>query len=218
MIQKNKPTENRSFHNSNCGASCPEETTAPKGGKLSSLRPVNGQRLCEYTNVPFGWFHIGYNGCVVLAIYNALLLTGYQKDLQEIRRCLHRIWKPRIFGVRQWEISRSLKTLEIPYASFSSVSELRSAMKPGDVAIVLSWNRTIPFCHFTMGEAPLSVLRFPDPFGGAHGMALEYTQKGTWKVYNRYSNRDKTYEYQTFEEFLPYNALFVKGFLIPPSP
>ena len=176
--------------------------------------PVNGQRLCEYANVPFGWFRMGYNGCVVLAIYNALLLTGYQKEFWEVHRCLHRTWKPRIFGVRQWEISRSLRKLKIPYTSFSSASELRSAMKPGDVAIILNWNRTVTFCHFTMGEEPLSVLRFPDPFGGAHGMALEYTHRGTWMVYNRYSNRSNPYEYRTFEEFLPYDALFVRGFLV----
>lgn len=176
--------------------------------------PVNGQKLCEYAHVPFGWFRMSYNGCLVLAIYNALLLTGYNINLEQIHKCLHRFWKPRLFGVREWEISRCLKKLQIPFRQYISPREFTSAMKPGDVAVVLSWNRTVPYCHFTMGREPLSVLRFPDPFGGAHGVAVEYTEKGTWVVYNRYSNRDRPYVYPDFERFLPFEALFVKGFLI----
>lgn len=90
-------------------------------------------------------------------------------------------------------------------------------MKPGDVAIVLSWNRSVPYCHFTMGQEPLSVLRFPDPFGGAHGVAVEYTKDGKWTVYNRYSNRKRPYVYPDFESFLPFAPLFVRGFLITPA-
>lgn len=180
--------------------------------------PVNGQRLCKYANVPFGWFKMGYNGCILLGIYNALLLSGYDPDLMEIRKHLHRSWKPRFFGVREWEIPRCLKKLSIPYEEFTSPRALTEAMEPGAVAIVLSWNRSIPYCHFTMGEEPLSVLRFPDPFGGAHGVAVERKDNGSWMVYNRYSNRDRAYAYPDFESFLPFDALFVKGFLISPAP
>lgn len=195
------------------------DDAALKGEKLPlSHAPVNGQALCEYANIPFGWFHIGYNGCLVLAIYNALLLSGYEIDLAAVHKVLHRFWKPRFFGVRQWEISRCLKKLEIPFREFDSPAEFVASMEPGDVAIVLSWNRTVPFCHFTMGEEPLSVLRFQDPFGGAHGVAVEYSKTEKWIVYNRYSNRDKPYEYPDFRSFLPFDAQFVKGFLLSPAP
>lgn len=189
------------------GALIPQNTSP-------SLRPINGQKLCEYAQLPFGWCRFGYNGCVVLSIYNALLLSGYELPLPVIHRMLHRIWKPRFFGVRVWEIRRCLQKLGIPFREFTSSSELTSAMEPGSAAIVMSWNRTVPYCHFTVDQEPLSVLRFPSPFGGAHGVAIEYTAPGQWRVFNRYSNIAHTYTFSSFREFLPFEAAFMKGFLI----
>ncbi len=184
----------------------------------ASLQPVNGQKVCAYAKIPFGWCSIGYNGCVLLAIYNALLLAGYEPDLMDIRKHLHRFWKPRFFGVRAWEVARCLKKLNVPFQRVSSGEEVVSNMRPGKIAILLDWNRTVPFCHFTMGEEPLSVLRFPDPFGGAHGVAAALTDRGLWCVYNRYSNRETVYEYPDFESFCPFPSLFIKGFIIEPLP
>ncbi len=179
-----------------------------------SLRPVNGQKLCEYANVPFGWFRVSYNGCVALSIYNALLLSGYEIPFCRIHRLLHRFWKPRIFGVRVWELRRCLRKLDIPFREFWSGELLSSSMEPGDTAIVMSWNETVPYCHFTLGKEPLSVLRYVNPFGGAHGVAVTYTAPGNWTVYNRYSNRDHAYCYSSFRDFLPFEGAFMKGFLI----
>ena len=176
--------------------------------------PVNGQKLCEYANVPFGWWNMGYNGCVVLALYNALILSGYDADVYRIRDFLHRRWKPRIFGVRAWEAGRYLRKGKISYKTVRSTSELLSAMRPGSVAVVLFWNRTVPFCDFSMGGELLSVRRFPDPFGGAHGMAVALREDGTWQVFNRYSNRTTAYEYKKFEDFCPFPSLFMKGFIL----
>lgn len=186
--------------------------------RAGPLLPVNGQKLCQYAEIPFGWCKMGHNGCVILAIYNALLLSGYRADVMEIRKQLHRFWKPRFFGVRVWEISRYLKKRKIPFRALSSPREFVSAVKPGAVAILMSWNRTVPFCHFTMGKAPLSVVRFPDVFGGAHGVCVEHNRRGSWVVYNRYSNRRTPYDYPDFESFRPFGALFMKGFLIEPFP
>lgn len=178
--------------------------------------PINGQKLCAYAKIPFGWCSFGHNGCCVLAIYNALLLSGYHIPFHTIHKLLHRPWKPRFFGVRTWEIRRCLKKLRIPFQEFSSGTGLTSQMHPGDIAVVMSWNRTVPFLHFTMGSEPLSVLRYPDPFGGAHGVAIEYTCQGKWTVFNRYSNRDRVYHFGSFREFLPFESAFMKGFLITP--
>ena len=180
------------------------------------LMPVNGQKICEYAKVPFGWFSIGYNGCVLLAIYNALLLSGYQEDVMTVRRHIHRFWRPRIFGVRVTEIPRCLKKLKIPFRSASSPEEFVAAMKPGSAAILMRWNDTVPYCHFTMGEEPLSVTRFPNLFGGAHGVAVTCEENGVWKVYNRYSNRSTVYHYSDFQEFCPYHTLFMKAFILEP--
>ena len=177
---------------------------------------ANGQKLCEYRDVPFGWFRVAYNGCVALSVYNALVLLGYGIPFRRIHRLFHRFWKPRFLGVRTWELRRALKKLDIPFREFWSGELLSAAMEPGDVAIVMSWNETVPYCHFTLGEEPLSVLRFHTPFGGAHGVAVAYTAPGKWTVYNRYSNRDRAYVYGSFREFLPYEAAFMKGFLLRP--
>lgn len=181
------------------------------------MQPVNGQKLCPYAKVPFGWRTMGHNGCVILAIYNALLMTGRRAEVLKIRNFLHRIWKPRFFGVRAREAMRFLRRNRIPFRKASTVGELTSAMKPGSVAILFCWNRTVPFCHFTVGEELLSVLRFVDPFGGAHGMAATVTEKGKWRVFNRYSNRGVVYEYGDFREFCPFEALFMKALILEPA-
>ena len=180
------------------------------------LRPVNGQRICAYAKVPFGWFTMSFNGCVILAIYNALLLAGWDADVMAIRSYLHGFWRARLFGVRTTEVTRYLRKRKIPYRKVSTADELTAAMKPGDIALVMCWNRTVPYCHFTMGSEPVSLDRFPDPFGGAHGMAVTLTDQGKWKVYNRYSNRDRVYEYGSFKEFCPFEPLFKMGLIIPP--
>ena len=182
--------------------------------ELPALQPANGQRLCEYANVPFGWFRVAYNGCVALSVYNALLLTGYRVPFYRIHGILHRPWIPRLLGVRVWELRRCLRKLGIPFREFRSGDLLASAMEPGDTAIVMSWNQTVPYCHFTLGEEPVSILRFHSPFGGAHGVAVTYTAPGRWTVYNRYSNRNHVYTYGSFREFLPFEAAFIRGFLI----
>ncbi len=176
--------------------------------------PINGQALCEYANVPFGWFRIAYNGCAALSIYNALLLSGYHIPFSRIHGMLHKWWIPRIFGVRVWEIRRCLKKLEIPFREFSAGDQLSSAMEPGTTAVVMKWNRSVPYCYFTVGEEPLSVLRFSDPFGGAHCMAVSYTVPGKWTVYNRYSNQARPYFYDSFRDFLLFETTFMRGFLI----
>ena len=182
--------------------------------EIPALRLANGQQLCEYAQVPFGRFRVAYNGCVALSVYNALLLKGYNIPFYRIHRILHKPWVPRIFGVRVWELRRCLRKLGIPFREFWSGDFLADAMEPGDTAIVMSWNDSVPYCHFTLGEEPLSVLRYPSPFGGAHGVAVTYTAPGKWTGYNRYSNRDHVYTYGSFREFLPFEAAFMKGFLI----
>ncbi len=182
------------------------------------LRPVNGQGVCPYAKVPFGWLTMSFNGCVILAIYNALLLSGWDADVMSIRNHLHRFWRARLLGVRHTEILSYLKKRKIPYKKVTTSDEFRAAMNPGDIAILMCWNRTVPYCYFTMGAEPLSVLRFADPFGGAHGMAVTLTEQGTWKVYNRYSNRDRVYEYKDFKEFCPFEPLFKVAMIIAPAP
>ena len=178
------------------------------------LQTVNGQKICEYAKVPFGWFSVGYNGCVLLGIYNALLLAGYGTELGRIRKCLHRFWRPRIFGVRSGEIARCLKRLGIPFRKTDDPDAFASAVGTGTVGIAMCWNRSVPFCHFTIGEAPLSVVRYPNPLGGAHGVAVTRDADGLWRVFNRFSNRSTVYTYRDFEEFCPYKTLFMVGYLI----
>ncbi|MBR6825948.1 MAG: hypothetical protein IKM59_05300 [Oscillospiraceae bacterium] len=194
----------------------PQQSTAPQKTPQQSTasKPINGQKLCEYANISFGWCRFGHNGCVVLSIYNALLRSGYDCSVKKVHSMLHRPWRPRFLGVRVGEIRRCLRKLQIPFREFSSGRTLAASMVPGDVAILMRWNRTVPYIDFTMGKEPLSVLRFPDPFDGAHGVAVEYSAPGKWLVYNRYSNRDRVYEYTTLEEFLSFETAFMAGFLI----
>ncbi|MBR4308529.1 MAG: hypothetical protein IKT58_02935 [Oscillospiraceae bacterium] len=187
---------------------------APEIGRKEHLKPINGQSVCSYAKKPFGWKTMSYNGCVILAIYNAILRGGREITVEKVHALLHRPWKGRLLGVRTYEIPRCLKALNIPFRRLCSVGEMESLMEPGDIAIIMQWNGFLPYCHFTMGEEHLSVTEIPNPFEGAHAMAVERLKTGGWRVYNRYSNRGHPYDYTHLEDFMESRACFMAGFLL----
>ena len=186
-------------------------------GRMGEAQPINGQCVCEYAHKPFGWLTMSDNGCVVLAIYNALLRSGWQVPLEEIHRLLDHPWQGRLLGVRAEEARACLRKLRIPFFETFSPWELEEHMAVGDVAIVMRWNRVVPYCDFTFGAEPVSVVDHPDPFGGAHGVALERMGKNLWRVYNRYSSRARAYDYLSLWDYMGSPSSFIDAFLIEKS-
>lgn len=181
------------------------------------LCPVNGQAVCEYAGKRFGWLTMGHNGCVVLSVYNALLRMGRPVPLEQIHGIFHRPWKGRLLGVRLRELRSALELLDVPYRELLSASQMEEEMKPGDIAVMIRWNRTVPYCDFTLGQRLPSVRDFADPFGGGHGMAVERMEGGIWRVYNRYSNRGYHYDYKQLSDFMVSDVSFMGGFLLLPK-
>ena len=178
-------------------------------------QPINGQGVCEYANKPFGWVTMGDTGCVILAIYNALLRSGWEASVEQIHGLLDRPWKGRLCGVRTAELRACLRKLKIPYEEVYSPHRLEQGMNVGAVAIVMRWNRVLPYCHFTCGTEPQSVVDFPDYYGGGHAVALERMGSNLWRVYNRYTGRKHVYDYPDFWAYMGSGAAFISAFLIP---
>ena len=168
------------------------------------FEPINGQKLCEFANVRFGWRHIAANGCGVLAIYNALGLTGQAPSFDEIRRYFHAWYQPRFFGVHPWRIKRYLKKRNIMFEAAKTLELLEALLKNGGTAIVVYWNRT-----FQCGG-----MTFPNLFRGAHCVTVRFDEKYT--IYNRFSNRERTYEFDTLQECLA-NRYFMEGIFVKPK-
>lgn len=166
-----------------------------------AFEPINGQKLCKYSRVRFGWRRIADNGCGLLAIYNALGLTGHVPSFDEIHRYLHAWYRPRFFGTHPWRIKQYLSKRGLAFRSAKTIQELDGLLKTGGVAIVVYWNRTIEF----MG------VQLPNLFRGAHCVTVEYAERYT--VYNRFSNRACTYEFETLEECLA-KRYFMEGIFL----
>jgi len=143
--------------------------------------PINGLSACAYGSLRLGWCRLKTNGCAVAAIYNALGFLGHRISLGEILRSFHAWYRPRFFGIWPWRIRSFLRQRGVSFCR--STADWRH----GDVAIVTYWNRC--FCN-----------RFINPFGGAHTVCVRYD--GQFWIYNRFSNRQKVYCCNTFEELL----------------
>ena len=178
------------------------------------LQPINGQKVCHYAKKPFGWLTMGENGCVILAIYNALLRSGWEASVEEIHGILNHPLQGRLCGVRTGELRACLRKLKIPFEEVYSPRELERRMGIGSVAVVMRWNRVVPYCDFTVGTEPLSVVDYPDPFGGGHGVALERIGPRLWRVYNRYSSRGRACDYGDFWDYMGSRSAFMSAFLI----
>lgn len=161
--------------------------------------PINGQKLCEYANLRLGWRKFAANGCGILAIYNALGLTGRRKKVEEIHRYFHAWYRPRFFGIHPWKLRRYFRKNKIECKTASSVEELDRYLKDGNVAVLTYWNRVSRVCGL------------PNLLRGAHSVCVRFDGKFT--VYNRFSNRDHAYDFETLEDCLN-GHVYMMGFVL----
>lgn len=171
---------------------------------MSDFEPINGQKLCEYANRRFGWRRFASNGCGVLAIYNALGLIGRAIPLEQIYRHFQAWYRPRFFGIRPIRIAQYLKKQNISFQTAQTPEQLDEFLKSGGVAVVSYWNRT-----FTLMGTEL-----PNVFRGAHFVTIGFDERYT--IYNRFSNRNRTYAFDTLDECLA-NHYYMKGFFLTKS-
>lgn len=169
--------------------------------RKTDFRPINGQSLCEYARLRFGWLRLRTNGCSVLAVYNALGLLGRKVSFQEIFGFFHSRFRPRFFGVMPHELGRFFRKYVPSVKGVRSAQELEKLLKGGGAAVVTVWNRAFRI----FGK------RIPNVFGGAHTMAVHYN--GSYVVCNRYSNKTLFYAYDSPEAIWSEGCL-IKGFYL----
>ncbi len=158
--------------------------------------PINGQKLCEYARMRFGWLRIAQNGCGAIAIYNAMGLTGRVLAFSDVTARLDRWYKPRLFGVWPREIARCFTSIGVACTRADSLEELRDLLAAGGVAVLTKWNARWPRLH-----------------KGAHTVAVSFDGKQTYTVYNRYSNRACAYSCESLEEIIG-KGVFMRGYIV----
>lgn len=168
------------------------------------FQPLNGQGVCEYAQVYYGWRRVKHNGCGLLAAYNALGLLGKPLPFGQIRRYFHRRWRPRFLGTNAYELRRFFQRQGLPVQVTRDPRELEAWLKEGGVGVMIQWNSTLR----------LWGLRLPNPAKGAHVVTATWGPEGL-TVYNRYSNRDRAYTYSSMEELYQKASLlfglYIKG-------
>ena len=47
---------------------------------------INGQGCGQVANMKYGFFHMSYNGCEMIALHNSMVLRGEKSTLREVCR------------------------------------------------------------------------------------------------------------------------------------
>ena len=149
-----------------------------------TFETINGQGLCTYAQLRYGWRRVKHNGCGLLAAYNALGLLGRPMDFLEIRRYFHHIWRPRFLGSNTFELRRFFRKQGLAVLWIRDPSELEQRLKEGGVAVMIQWNSRIKSS------------KIPNPLKGAHLICATW-EEDQLTVYNRYSNRSTVYRYSS---------------------
>ena len=200
------------YHSSDLSVNCHMCYGRPIAAE--DFNPINGQSLCDYADMPFGFACISESGCGVLAIYNALGLLGENKEIETIIGDMSLSWHGRKLGVMPGEIADILTSYDIPYERASSSSQLSSMLSDGGMAIIMRWNNSYQHHTSVVGYGAVSTYRSPDYLGGAHVVLMVNNGDGVYTVYNRYSNRNKVYTYNSYEEYMGWEGLYIAGFSI----
>ncbi|MBQ8942640.1 MAG: hypothetical protein IJ062_12465 [Firmicutes bacterium] len=135
---------------------------------------IYSQRRRDIAEMRFGLKPMWYNGCGIIAVYNALLLLGFQEDFRKITEYFERrgkmLWG--LFGTKPWSIIRYFKK------SGFKIKLCRPKNAENGVYVITVWNKR----------------------PGMHYMALKKAPDGI-QVYNGYRRHDTYDFYPDFDSF-----------------
>ncbi len=151
---------------------------------------LNGQGMGALASMRYGLSTVAHSGCGTLAVYNALVALGRPVPLPKIIRELE-LYAESFFGLLgtvPFFLSVYFRRHKVPlHMTFSYRKAFQSRY-----AVVAYWTKR-----------PL--------FSGAHVVFLERLPSGTYRVYNRYSNRGCPYDLKSPKE-LTTRARFIVGY------
>lgn len=133
---------------------------------------VNGQALGAVSGVKFGIGTVARRGCGVLAIYNALVLSGVTVPLAEVAYGMERfrtLWG--LLGTNPYALGRALRQWNIQSVRLRGKNALREAFDAQRICLLAYWT----------GRPFLSTM---------HIVCACAEHGGKIIVYNVYSNRD----------------------------
>ena len=157
--------------------------------------PINGQGVGEVSSIPFGKFRMSYNGCTVIAAYNALCILGDKVPLYDAAEYFER--RGMIFsgalGVHPLAAGRYLKSRghrvktiygRRMYRRNAADVELRGSK----AAVLVCWNST-------------SVRHDDGSLVGAHAVAIARDDEGV-TVFNTHDTRPIPAHYDSVASYI----------------
>ena len=148
---------------------------------------INGQSVTpNVSKMKYGKYTVSFNGCGVIAVYNALMLYGFSTSLAQLIFEFENsgfVSLRGFFGTRPRAVGKFLSRLGVRFRTTLFKRTTEKAAKDGDILILTFWNH-----------------RF-NPFKGLHTVTVK-CDKGKYIVYNMYSNRHAVYRYDSLSQLL----------------
>ena len=144
---------------------------------------INGQDFWPYCKFQYGVGTLDYNGCELIAIYNALRALGKTRKLSKIIYDFEfngAMWLNGVFGTKPQAIGSYIRSCGLKTKSFSFTSSMDKYVKKGRIFII---------CY-----------SYADI--GIHTVMAKGLKDGKIKIYNRYDNRDKTYTMDSIKNYV----------------
>lgn len=151
----------------------------------TGAEPINGQRRAPVAALPYGRYTMDYNGCEVLAAYNALLTLGHPARLSEVSSWFERrglflggAWGTHVLALPDFFSARGFSA-RVLYQDFDD------AFADVPAAVFAFWNDARRLRR------------------GLHTVALAHAPGGRLAVYNlRGADRDANREYHSIAELV----------------
>ena len=133
---------------------------------------VLGQDTHPTSAMFYGLFPMGYNGCEVISVYNAMRLLGRPMPLSEVVRDFEKGLHPLLFGVfgtKPSRIGRFLKKKGFDVTKKYRLDKLSQLSHDGAVFIISFWTSPKLICTI-------------------HTIAVRCIASDKWEAYNLYNN------------------------------
>ena len=128
---------------------------------------INGQGKGKVSKLRFGAFNMSYNGCEVIAVYNALQMKGKGVPISQIALEMEINGSSLLFGIfgtNVYFIGNYLSNHGIKYSRATNENAMKKLIKNNGIYIISFWNSK-------------------SVFGGIHTVAFRY-KNGVYAVYN----------------------------------
>ena len=166
-----------------------------KGGKGTG-QIINGQAVSYVSKMKYGCKTLSYNGCEIIAIYNALKLLNKKPKIYDIiyhSETNGGLWADGLFGTFPYYIPIYMKSFGVKTKSFTTAKSIDKKRESGQVYIVV-FNHTVAMLH---------------------AVAIKSLSNGKIRVYNIYNKRTTYKDYSSVSHLIKSEGNFmVAGYRI----